>query len=64
MGYKIEVKEERRTIVFKGGQRLELHNVTGFDCSTAWLRIWCDEGYLILNESAILYHTIKGDVVR
>ena len=32
MGQRITVEEPRRTIQMKSGNRLELHNVTAFDC--------------------------------
>lgn len=53
------VNEKRRQIVFTSGERLDLHNVTKFDPSGTWLRIWSDEGVTILNVNLILYHQIK-----
>jgi len=55
----VEVQESRRTIVFRDGQRLELSNVTAFNSSGTWLRIWSDEGFIILNTKLILYHQIQ-----
>ena len=56
---KITVDEARRTIVFTDGQRLELRNVTAFNSSGTWLRVWSDEGYIILDPAKILYHQIQ-----
>jgi hypothetical protein len=56
----VPVKEQRRQIVFDTGERLDLHNVTAFDPSGQWLRIWSDEGLSILNPERILFHTVKA----
>ena len=56
----VKVQESRRQVVFKSGQRLELHNVTAFDPSGTWLRIWSDEGLAILNTDSIEYHLITS----
>ena len=55
----VTVKESRRTIVFTNGARLELSNVTGFNSSGTWLRIWSDEGFFLLNTENINYHQIQ-----
>lgn len=57
----VKVNEKRREVVFVGGARLNLNNVTAFDPSGTWLRIWSDEGFTILNPDKILYHTVKSD---
>lgn len=59
MGHKIEVNEVRRTVHFNNGERLDLHNVVWFDVSGTWLRLQCDEGFVLLNTDLILYHIIK-----
>lgn len=56
----IDTNESRRTIVFTDGQRLELSNVTAWNSSGTWLRIWADEGFIILNVKKILYHQIQN----
>ena len=56
----VEVQEARRTIVFTDGQRLELSNVTAFNNSGTWLRVWSDEGFFLLNTKKILYHQIQN----
>jgi len=61
MGTKVAVSEPRRTIVFDNGERLDLHNVTAFDPSGTWLRLWSDEGFSLLNPERILYHIIKDE---
>jgi len=58
----VKVQEKRRQIVFRDGQRLDLHNVTAFDPSGSWLRLWSDEGLTILNTDLILYHQVKADL--
>lgn len=64
MGHRIAVDEERRTIHFTNGDRMDLHNVTHFDCSGTWLRIWCDEGLVVVDPDKINAHVIKeGDHV-
>jgi len=55
----VEVNEPRRTIVFRDGQRLELSNVTAFNNSGTWLRVWADEGFFLLNTKRINYHQIQ-----
>lgn len=57
----VEVNEKRRQIVFTNGERLDLHNVTAFDPSGTWLRIWSDEGMTLLNPDKINFHQIKVD---
>lgn len=57
----VKVSEARREIVFTNTTRLNLHNVTAFDPSSTWLRIWSDEGFTILNPDHILYHTVKAE---
>lgn len=61
MGKRIEVNEVRRTIHFINGERLDLHNVTAFDSSGTWLRLWCDEGFVLLNTGLVLCHVVKGE---
>lgn len=56
----VEVNEKRRTVVFRDGQRLELSNVTGFNNSGTWLRLWSDEGFFLLNTKRINYHQIQN----
>jgi len=55
----VEVEEARRSIIFTDGQRLELSNVTAFNASGTWLRLWSDEGYIVVNPKKILYHMIQ-----
>ena len=59
MGYQVPCDEPRRTIVMKSGNRLDLHNVTGFDCSGTFLRLWSDEGFTMINEAEIDWMTVK-----
>lgn len=61
MGYKVPCNEPRRTIVMESGQRLDLHNVTGFDCSGTFLRLWSDEGFTMVNGSKIDWIIVKTE---
>lgn len=61
MGNKIPCNEPRRTIMMQNGNRLELHNVTAFDPSSRnMLRLWCDEGFVMVNESHIDWMIVKS----
>ncbi len=61
MGTKVSVNEARRTIWFNNGERMDLHNVTAFDSSGTWLRLWADEGYVLINTDLVLAHVVKPD---
>lgn len=58
----VRVQEVRRQIVFKSGARLDLHNVSAFDPSGTWLRLWSDEGMSLINPDAVDYHMVKADI--
>jgi hypothetical protein len=49
----IPVKEKVRTLFFSGGQRRSLHNVTSFNPDGTFLRLECDEGYVLANPQNI-----------
>ena len=57
----VQVNEARRSIIFTDGHRLELSNVTSYNSSGTWLRIWSDEGFIIVNPKKILYHMIQNN---
>lgn len=57
----VTVEEKRREIVFINNARLNLTDVTAYDHSGTWLRIWSAEGLTILNPEKILYHTVKSE---
>lgn len=61
MGKRIPVNEPRRTIVMASGNRLDLHNVTAFDSSGTFLRLWSDEGFTLLNEANIDYMIVRKE---
>lgn len=61
MATKLEVKEEARRIVSVHGAEKILHNVTGFDNSGSWLRIYSDEGYVLVNPNNTLMMIVKGE---
>lgn len=63
MATKIEVKEQTRRIVSRDGATVILHNVTALDNSGSWLRLWSDEGYVLVNPNNVLTMIIKGEVV-
>jgi hypothetical protein len=59
----MQVNETLRRVVSKDGTELKLHNVTDVDTSGSWLRLQCDEGYVIINPANVLAFIIKGDKV-
>jgi len=61
MGKRIPVNEPRRTIVMKSGNRLDLHNITAFDCAGTFLRLWSDEGFVLINEKEIDWMICKNE---
>lgn len=61
MGHKIPLYEGRRTIVMASGNRLDLHNVTAFDCSGTFLRLWSEEGFTLINEKNIDWMIAKEE---
>jgi hypothetical protein len=54
------VIEKKRKIVFDNGDHLNLRNVTKINHMGTWLRIWSDEGFIILNPDRVLYHIVDG----
>jgi hypothetical protein len=61
----IQVEETTRQIVSVSGASLSLHNVTSFDSGRGkYLRLQCDEGYVIVNQDNVLAMVIEGDRVR
>ena len=55
MTNEIQVKEKFRTIAFIDGTKTTFHNIKWFDNSGNWLRIGCNEGYILLNPEKIKY---------
>ena len=58
MAGKIEVQETKRKIVFASGNQLNLRNVTAFNADGTFLRIWSDEGYILVNTANVDYHIV------
>jgi len=58
----VPVNEKRRQVVFKNGERLDLHNVSSFDPSGSWLRVWSDEGMALINTAEVNYHMVKSEL--
>lgn len=54
------VHETKRDVRFDNGETITYTNVTHVDNSGTWLRIWCDQGYVLLNSKRILSHTIPN----
>jgi hypothetical protein len=52
------VMELKRKIVFKDGSHLNLRNVRDFNPLGTYLRLWSDEGYILIREKSVLYHII------
>lgn len=61
MGKRIEVNEDRRTVMMQSGNRLDLHGVTAFDCSGSFLRLWSSEGFTMINEKNIDWMIVKSE---
>ncbi len=59
----MQVNETLRRVVSKDGHELKLHNVSEVDTSGSWLRLQCEEGYVIINPANVLAYIIKGDKV-
>ena len=51
---KIKHPEKTREVIFTSGYSKTFHNVKWFDNSGNWLRIGCNEGYVLLNPDKIL----------
>lgn len=60
----IQVKETKRTIFFKGGDRAVFNNVKWFNSDGSFLRIGCDEGYVLINTKNINYIVVDGERVK
>jgi len=58
---KVEVAEKKRKVVFASGMVKYFNNVTAFDKDGEFLRIWCDEGYVLINEANINYIVVPSD---
>ncbi len=52
------VKESTRKVTFNTGKSITFTNVTNFNADGSWLRLECDQGYILLNPANILYMTI------
>ena len=60
----IHVTEAKREVFFTNGQRRRFHNITMFNADGTWLRLMCDEGYVLLNTANIDFMVIDGERVR
>ena len=60
----IHVTETNREVFFTNGQRRRFHNITMFNADGTWLRLMCDEGYVLLNTANIDFMVIDGERVR
>ena len=54
------VIEKKRKVVFLDGQHLNLRNVTKINHMGTWLRIWSDEGFVLIDPNKVLYYIIDG----
>lgn len=59
----LKVNESLRRVISKDGHEIRLTNVTEVDTSGSWVRIKCDEGYVIINPNNVLAFLVKGDIV-
>ncbi|MER9436678.1 hypothetical protein NKJ04_17445 [Mesorhizobium sp. M0618] len=53
-----KVLELKRKTVFKSGNHLNLRNVTEWDAKGTYVRLKCDEGYVLIREKSVDYHII------
>jgi hypothetical protein len=56
-----DVNEKWRIIHFDNGQKLTLHNVTNVDISGNYVRIMCDEGYVMYDPERVLYIRVPSE---
>ena len=61
---KIAVSEGKRTVISVTGEKVILHDVTAFDASGTWLRLWAEEGYVLVNPDNVLAMICEGESVR
>jgi len=54
----IQVHEKRRRVQFIDGTIVYFTNVTEFDPSGTFLRMICDQGYVLINTANVLFYTI------
>jgi len=54
----IKVSEKRRRVQFIDGTIANFDNVTWFDPSGTFLRMICDQGYVLINTANVLFYTI------
>lgn len=52
--------EKKRKIVFTNGDHLNLRNITKINHMGTWLRIWADEGFILVDPAKVNYHIIDG----
>ncbi|ESX17887.1 hypothetical protein X766_15965 [Mesorhizobium sp. LSJC255A00] len=54
----VPVLELKRKVVFKSGNHLNLRNITSWDAKGTYVRLQCDEGYILIREKSVDYHII------
>ena len=59
----MNVNETLRRVVSKDGHELRLTNVKTLDTSGSWVRLDCDQGYVIINPANVLAFIVKGEKV-
>lgn len=60
----IKVKETKRSIFFSDGSRAVFNNVTWFNSDGSYLRLGCDEGYVLINSKNVNYIVVDGERVK
>jgi len=61
MNRSFKVEEKERQIAFKDGTKETFRNVTSVDAKGGdWLRIHCDDGYVLINPSNINYIVVPS----
>jgi len=64
MSNAVKVNEKRRRVQFIDGTIVYFSNVTEFDASGSFLRMICDQGYVLINTSNVLFYTIPDAAER
>jgi len=59
----LKVNEAKRIVVSDTGYRLSLHGVTEVDLSGNYVRLLCNEGYVLINPDKVFAHIITGEKV-
>lgn len=59
----IQVIEDKRDVHFADGSRARFENVTWFNADGSFLRLGCDQGYVLINTANVNYMVVDGERV-